>query len=55
MNAAMAALIALLPDRVPEERRGTVSGLMGMTNQVATVSGTFLIAATGTQPARQWL
>ncbi|MGR3933744.1 MFS transporter [Streptomyces sp. BRA346] len=49
MNAAMAALIAILPDRVPEERRGTVSGLMGMTNQVATVSGTFLIATTGTQ------
>ncbi|MFF4258719.1 MFS transporter [Streptomyces sp. NPDC001663] len=48
MNAAMAALIAVLPDRVPEGRRGTVSGLMGMTNQVATVGGTFLVTATGT-------
>lgn len=45
----MAALIVILLDWVPEERRGTVSGLMGMTNQVATVSGTFLIATTGTQ------
>ncbi|WSQ14578.1 MFS transporter [Streptomyces sp. NBC_01231] len=49
LNAAMAALIAVLPDRVPKERRGTVSGLMGMTNQVATVSGAFLVTVTGTQ------
>ncbi|MFJ8980808.1 MFS transporter [Streptomyces sp. NPDC102282] len=48
VNAALAALIAVLPDRIPEHRRGRVSGLMGMTNQVATVAGTFLIQLTGT-------
>ncbi|MFG2539572.1 MFS transporter [Streptomyces sp. NPDC048511] len=48
VNAALAALIAVLPDRIPEHRRGRVSGLMGMTNQVATVTGTFLIQLTGT-------
>ncbi|WP_086844971.1 MFS transporter [Amycolatopsis kentuckyensis] len=49
LNAAVAALIAVLPDRVPERRRGTVSGLMGMTNQVAQVAGTFLVQFTGTR------
>lgn len=48
VNAALAALFAVLPDRIPEHRRGRVSGLMGMTNQVATVAGTFMIQLTGT-------
>jgi MFS family permease len=47
-NAALAALIALLPERVPDERRGVVSGLMGMSNQVGTVVGTFVVQFTGT-------
>ncbi len=48
LNAALAAMVALLPERVPEEQRGRVSGLMGMTGQVAQVTGTFLIQLTGT-------
>ncbi|GAB2738343.1 MFS transporter [Salinifilum aidingensis] len=48
LNAALAAMIALLPERVPDERRGKVSGLMGMTSQVAQVVGTFLVQFTGT-------
>lgn len=48
LNAALAAMVALLPERVPDERRGRVSGLMGMTSQIAQVAGTFLIQFTGT-------
>lgn len=47
-NAALAALVAILPERVPSRRRGVVSGLLGMTIQVAQVAGTFLILLTGT-------
>jgi MFS family permease len=47
-NAALAALVAILPERVPNQRRGVVSGLLGMTIQVAQVAGTFLILFTGT-------
>lgn len=55
LNAALSALIAVLPDRVPEHRRGTVSGLMGMTNQIATVIGTFLVQFTGTTGAAMFV
>ncbi|GGG14256.1 MFS transporter [Rhizobium wenxiniae] len=47
-NAAVAATIAILPERVPLALRGRVSGLMGMTGQVAVVSGVFLIQLVGT-------
>jgi MFS family permease len=47
-NAAVAATIAVLPERVPVALRGRVSGLMGMTGQVAVVSGVFLIQLVGT-------
>lgn len=48
LNAALAAMVALLPERVPDERRGKVSGLLGMTLQVAQVVGAFLVQLTGT-------
>ncbi len=51
INAGLTALIAVLPDRIPEHRRGRVSGFMGMTNQVGTVIGTFLVQFTGTTTA----
>jgi MFS family permease len=47
-NAALAALVAILPERVPSARRGLVSGLMGTTIQAAQVAGAFLILFTGT-------
>jgi MFS family permease len=47
-NAALAALVAILPERIPAQRRGVVSGLMGMTIQTAQVAGTFLVLVTGT-------
>ncbi len=55
INAGLSALIAVLPDRVPEHRRGRVSGFMGMTNQVGTVIGTFLIQFTGTTGASMFV
>ncbi|MEV5846144.1 MFS transporter [Streptomyces sp. NPDC051985] len=47
-NAAVAALVAVLPERVPTLLRGRVSGFMGMTPQVGVVGGTFLIQFIGT-------
>ncbi|WP_406689915.1 MFS transporter [Saccharopolyspora sp. ID03-671] len=45
LNAVLAALTALLPDQVPTEQRGRVSGLLGMAMAAATVIGTFLAQA----------
>lgn len=47
-NAVLATLIAVLPDQVPEEQRGTVSGLLGMSQVVAIVAGVFLAQAVST-------
>ncbi|NHD16079.1 MULTISPECIES: MFS transporter [unclassified Actinopolyspora] len=47
-NATLAAMMSLLPERVPEDRRGTTSGLMGVTNQVAQTTGSYLVLLTGT-------
>jgi MFS family permease len=41
-NANQAALNALLPDQVPEEQRGRVSGLLGLTATVSILLGTFI-------------
>jgi MFS family permease len=48
-NAAIAATIAVLPERVPARMRGKVSGWMGMTIQVGVVGGVFLIQLVGTE------
>ena len=49
-NANQAALNALLPDHVPEEQRGRVSGLLGLTVIVAVVIGTFMTQFTASNP-----
>lgn len=54
-NAALASVIAILPERVPANMRGRVSGFMGMTAQVGVVGGTFLIQAVGTDGAAMFL
>ncbi|WP_019548319.1 MFS transporter [Streptomyces sulphureus] len=41
-NAVLAALVALLPDQVPVEERGRVSGALGLCLPVALVIGSFL-------------
>ncbi|MHC9043257.1 MFS transporter [Microbacterium saperdae] len=50
-NAAIAAAIAILPERVPEQLRGRVSGFMGMTGQVGVVGGVYLIQLVGNEGA----
>jgi MFS family permease len=42
-NGLLAAMVAVLPDQVPVEQRGTVSGVLGICLPVASVSGTFLV------------
>lgn len=41
-NAALAALVATLPDQAAPEQRGRLSGLVGMTLPIGLVGGTFL-------------
>ncbi|MDY6944130.1 MAG: MFS transporter [Pseudomonadota bacterium] len=42
-NAVLAAMIAVLPDRVPAAQRGTVAGVMAICLPLGQVSGTFLV------------
>ncbi|MCU1572149.1 MAG: major facilitator superfamily 1 [Micrococcaceae bacterium] len=42
-NALLAALVAVLPDRVPVAQRGLVAGVLGVCVPVASVGGTFLV------------
>jgi MFS family permease len=44
-NATLAAQAAILPDQVPSEQRGLVSGLLGLSVPVASVVGTYLVQA----------
>lgn len=44
-NALLAVEIAVLPDQVPEEQRGLVSGVLGMCQNVGIVAGVFLAQA----------
>lgn len=45
VNAAIAALLAVVGDRVPEHQQGTVGALSGTATSAATVVGIFLIKA----------
>jgi MFS family permease len=42
-NALLAAMVAVLPDQVPQAQRGQVSGVLGVCLPIASVSGTFLV------------
>lgn len=44
-NATLAAQTAVLPDQVPPEQRGLVSGVLGLSVPAASVVGTFLVQA----------
>jgi len=51
-NALLAALVAVLPDQVPTDQRGLVSGVLGVCLPIASVGGTFLVQLfTGNQLA----
>jgi len=42
-NAVLSALVAIVADRIPASRRGTVVGILGMCMPVGQISGTFLV------------
>jgi MFS family permease len=42
-NGLLAVMVAVLPDQVPVDQRGTVSGVLGVCLPVASVCGTFLV------------
>ncbi|MBF4764465.1 MFS transporter [Nocardioides islandensis] len=42
-NALLAALVAVLPDQVPPEQRGTVAGVLGVCLPLASVGGTYVV------------
>ena len=42
-NAALAAMMAVLPDYVPVRQRGTVSGLLGVCIPAGQIAGTFIV------------
>src|SRR4051794_22034709 len=44
-NAMLAAMVAVLPDQVPIEQRGTVAGVLGVCLPIASVGGTYVVKA----------
>ncbi len=42
-NAVLAAMVAIVPDRIPAARRGTVVGILGMCMPIGQIAGTFLV------------
>jgi MFS family permease len=42
-NAMLAAMVAVLPDQVPVEQRGTVAGVLGVCLPLASVGGTYVV------------
>jgi MFS family permease len=42
-NSVLSALVAIVADRIPASRRGTVVGILGMCMPVGQISGTFLV------------
>ncbi len=42
-NALLAAMVAVLPDQVPSVQRGQVSGVLGVSQPVASVCGAFVV------------
>jgi MFS family permease len=42
-NAVLAAMVAIIPDRVPPAQRGTVVGILGICMPVGQITGTFLV------------
>jgi len=42
-NAVLAAMVAIVPDRIPPAQRGTVVGILGICMPVGQITGTFLV------------
>jgi len=54
-NAQIVALLAILPDQVPAQQRGLVSGVTGMGLPVGMVGGTYLVWAIGASTVATFL
>jgi MFS family permease len=51
-NALLAAMVAVLPDQIPVDQLGLVSGVLGICLPIASVTGTFVVELfTGSQLA----
>jgi MFS family permease len=55
VNAAAAAIVALMPDRVPHHQRGKVSGILGWGTPVGAVGGALLAQNFTAQPLLMFL
>ena len=44
-NAVLAALVAVLPDQVPAQQRGTVAGVLGICMPLGQLAGTFVVGS----------
>jgi MFS family permease len=42
-NAALAAIVAIVPDQIPAAQRGTVVGILGICMPLGQIAGTFLV------------
>jgi MFS family permease len=42
-NAALAAIVAIVPDRIPAAQRGTVVGILGICMPIGQIAGTYLV------------
>jgi MFS family permease len=42
-NAALAAIVAIVPDQIPTAQRGTVVGILGICMPIGQISGTYLV------------
>lgn len=42
-NAALSAMVAVIPDQIPPERRGTVVGILGVCMPIGQIAGTYLV------------
>jgi MFS family permease len=42
-NAVLAAMVAIVPDRIPPVQRGTVVGILGVCMPIGQITGTFLV------------
>ena len=54
-NAMLAMLSAILPDQVPRQQRGTISGVLGVCTPLGMVGGTYLMQATTDSPLEMFL
>ncbi|MGH8186694.1 MAG: MFS transporter, partial [Steroidobacteraceae bacterium] len=54
-NAVLAAIVAILPDQVPAQQRGTVAGVLGVCMPLGQIGGTFLVYAVSTSTLKTFM